>query len=61
MIRKYRAIYNDGHDFGEFEYYSNHRQGSKQNRADMEKEYIKKYGYKRFTRVKCECIGKIDE
>lgn len=61
MMRKYRAIYDDGHDFGEFEYCSNHRQGSKQNKADAEKEFIKKYGYKRSTQVTIECIGKIDD
>lgn len=61
MIRKYRASYDDGHDFGEFEFYSNHRNGSKQNKANMEKEFIKKYGYKRFTQVTIECIGKIDD
>lgn len=44
-LRKYRGFWDDGHDMGTFEYYSSHRNYSKENMEDMKKEYIKKYGY----------------
>lgn len=43
-LRKYRGFYDDGHDRGEFEYYSIHRNYSKKNMEDMKKEYLKKFG-----------------
>lgn len=47
-LRKYRGFYDDGHDAGEFEYYSYHKNYSKQNMEDMKNEYIKKYGYNQY-------------
>ena len=47
-LRKYRAFWDDGHDKGEFEYYSSHRNYSKGNMEDMKREYIKKYGYSQY-------------
>lgn len=44
-LRKYRGFWDNGHDTGEFEYYSYHRNYSKKNMEDMRAEYIKKYGY----------------
>ena len=43
----YRAIYDDGHDFGEIEYWSEHRNNSKANLEDAKKELIKKFGWNR--------------
>lgn len=40
-LRKYRAFWDDGHDKGEFEYYSSHRNYSKGSMEDMKREYIK--------------------
>lgn len=40
-LRKYRAFWDDGHDTGEFEYYSSHRNYSKGNMEDMKREYKK--------------------
>ena len=34
-LRRYRAFWDDGHDTGEFEYYSSHRNYSKGNMEDM--------------------------
>lgn len=50
MGRKYRGFWDDGHDTGEFEYYSSHRNYSKGNMADMKAEYIKRYGYNEFKK-----------
>ena len=36
-MRKYRASYDDGHDYGEFEYYSNPRKNSKKKLGRYEK------------------------
>lgn len=47
MERKYRAIYDDGHDYGEIEYWSEYRNNSKANREDAEKELVKKFGWNR--------------
>lgn len=61
-MRKYRASYDDGHNYGEFEYYSNYRRNSKKNNDDMIEEFKKMYGYKRYTQIKkFSCIGKIDD
>ena len=62
MMRKYRAIYDDGHDYGEFEYYSEYRRNSKKNKEDMNKTFKNKYGYNRFKAIRTiECIGKVEE
>ena len=61
-MRKYRASYDDGHDYGEFEYYSDYRKNSKENLEDMKREYKLQYGYTRYKEIKkFSCIGKIDE
>lgn len=44
--RLYRAIWDDGHDYGEFEYWSSYRNNSKQNKKDAEDKMISKYGYR---------------
>ncbi len=41
-MSKYKAYYDDGHDIGEFEYYSDYRRNSKKNNEDMIKELKKK-------------------
>lgn len=50
-MRKYLAVYDDGHDFGEFEYYSGHRANSKANLEDAIKEYKRVYGFRRAQRI----------
>ena len=50
-LRRYRAFWNDGHDTGEFEYYSSHRNYSKGNMEDMKSEYKKRYGYSEYKAV----------
>lgn len=46
-LRKYRGFWEDGHDSGEFEYYSEHRNYSKNNMEDMKNEYLRKFGFHR--------------
>ena len=49
--RKYLALYDDGHNFGEFEYYSDSRLNSKANLEDAKREFNRKYGFRRAQRV----------
>lgn len=44
MERKYIAIYDTGHDTGDFEFYSEHRAGSKANLEDAESKMRNLYG-----------------
>ena len=61
-MRKYRASYDDGHDYGEFEYYSDYRKNSKKNLEDMKREYKQQHGSARYKEIKkFSCIGKIDD
>lgn len=61
-MKKYRACADDGHDYNEFEYYSNFRKNSKKNLEDMKREYKLKYGYAQYKQVKIfTCVGKIDD
>ena len=50
--REYIAFYDDGHDFGEFLFYSERRAGSKANKEDARAAAIKIYGYNRAQRIK---------
>ena len=50
--REYIAFYDDGHDFGEFLFYSEHRAGSEANKKDARAAAIKAYGYNRAQRMK---------
>lgn len=47
MTKTYIAFYDDGHDWGEFEFESEHRAKSVANLADAEERAKKKFGYKR--------------
>lgn len=51
MEKKYRAYYDDGHDTGEFEFWSKYKANSKKNRMDAEKEALKKFGLPRFRQI----------
>lgn len=42
--RLYRGFWDDGHDYGEFDYYSTHRNNSKENLEDAYREYQKRHG-----------------
>ena len=44
MERRYVAIWDDGHDRGEFKYYSDRRNNSAANRDDAKRAMIRKYG-----------------
>ena len=45
--RNYIAMYDDGHDYGVFEFSSTHRAKSKANYEDARAEAKRKYGFKR--------------
>ena len=47
--RRYTACYDDGHDYGSFTFWSEHRAGSKANKEDAMKQFIRTYGYARST------------
>lgn len=49
--RTYVACYDDGHDFGEFEFYSGHRAGSKANLDDAKATARRKYGHHRAQQI----------
>ena len=53
-LRKYRGYWDDGHDTGEFYYYSIYRNFSKKNMEDMKKEFSKTYGRSRLRCVTLE-------
>ena len=50
-MRRYLAEYDDGHDFGKFEYWSDHRNGSAANHYDAEQTFIRHHGLKRFKQI----------
>lgn len=50
--REYIAFYDDGHDFGGFLFYSEHRAGSEANKEDARAAAIKMYGHNRAQRIK---------
>lgn len=52
--RKYLATYDDGHDYGSFEYTSEHRSGSKANKADALAAYHKMYGFREIRIIHTE-------
>ena len=54
--RRYLAVYDDGHDYGEFFFYSSHRNGSKANMEDAKNTFARKYGWKRARQVTIGCI-----
>lgn len=45
MERRYVAIYDTGHDWGTFKFYSTHRAESKANYEDARRESYKTYGH----------------
>ena len=46
-LRKYRGFYDNGIDQLEIEYYSEHRNYSKNNMEDMKNAYLRKFGFYR--------------
>lgn len=60
MERKYLASFDDVHDHGSFEFWSEHRSGSKQNFEDAKKAFVRKYGWKRFSRVEITNISRYE-
>ncbi len=55
MKRKYLASTDNGHDYSSFEFYSEHRAGSKANLEDAKAEMRRKFGrsaaYTRITNI----------
>ena len=49
--RNYMAYCDDGHDFFEIHYTSEHRAGSKANEVDARREYLRKHSKKHFRIV----------
>lgn len=49
--RNYIAMYDDGHDYGVFEFSSTHRANSKPNIEDATIEAKRKYGFKRANSI----------
>ena len=49
--RNYIAMYDDGHDFGVFEFSSTHRANSNANIEDAKAEAKRKYGFKRANSI----------
>lgn len=50
-MRKYIGFWDDGHDRGEIEFYSDHRANSKANLEDARREYRLKHGYARSRQI----------
>lgn len=55
-MKLYRAYWDDGHDYGAFEYYSDYRNGSKRNLEDAMTTFHKKYGYSHKIRITSTCL-----
>ena len=56
--RLYIAFWDDGHDCGEFEFYSTHRANSKANIDDAYSEYLGRYGRSmyRYITITSTCL-----
>jgi hypothetical protein len=50
-MRRYLASYDEGHDYGTFEFWSDHRANSKANLEDAKRKAISMYGYARGKRM----------
>ena len=50
-MKHYIAFYDDGHDYGEFEYVSDYRNGSKANMRDAKEEFRRKFGSRLLQKV----------
>lgn len=53
--RRYTAYYDDGHDYGSFEFWSSHRANSKPNIEDAKAAARNRYGFKRERQIKITC------
>ena len=53
-MRKYIAFYDDGHDYGEFEFYSSNRANSKANKEDAKNTAYRLFGYNRALNIRIE-------
>ena len=51
-LRKYRGFYDNGREQLEIEYYSEHRNYSKNNMEDMKNAYLRKFGFYRKKIIK---------
>ena len=53
QLREYRAYWDDGHDRGEFTFYSEHRANSKANLEDARRYMLRTYGrHARYREIK---------
>ena len=48
----YTAYYDDGHDYGTFEFYSKHRANSKANIKDAKLTATRRYGARRSNQIR---------
>lgn len=53
--RLYTAYYDDGHDWGTFEFYSSHRANSKANIEDAKRTARNRYGFNRARQIEITC------
>lgn len=60
-MRKYRANYDTGHDYGSFEFYSCYRAGSKGNLEDAKREARKKFSKSMYNSMIVNSIDLIKE
>lgn len=60
MIRRYLAMYDDGHDYGSFTFESVHRAGSKANKEDAWSAAVRILGYNRVRQIKIIKIEKYE-
>ena len=49
--RLYTAFYDDGHDYGSFEFYSSHRANSKANLEDAKRVFRQRHGFNRSRQI----------
>lgn len=60
MIRRYIAMYDDGHDYGSFTFESVYRAGSKANKADARSAALRILGYDHARRIKITKIERYE-
>lgn len=60
MIRRYLAMYDDGHDYGSFTFESRHRAGSRANKEDAWFTALRILGYNRIRQIKITKIERYE-
>ena len=60
MIRRYLAMYDDGHDYGSFTFKSAYRAGSKANKEDAWSAAVRILGFNRTMQIKITKIERYE-